>query len=309
MLLLKQVKRQRMSLRLIVILLIITLISAGCAGMSPRTKAALYCGAGGAIIGALLGALIDKNRARGAAIGAGTGAALGAGACFVIASYTNKEVADYQRTKQQIKYQPSSGNVVRITEFSLTPKVVRPSESLAFSAQYYVMTPNPDKDITVIETRTIRVYDKESATYKELGQSTDQIIMKPGTRRGDGTINLHNSTPEGQYVIALKVGLNGNRAEREYPLTVAAGAPIYQAQEGNKGVTGESPTGKYFVVSANKANLRSGPGTNFQVLNEISKGERYPILETVQNQGGSWYRIRLEDGREGWISGKVGYAE
>jgi uncharacterized protein YgiM (DUF1202 family) len=76
-----------------------------------------------------------------------------------------------------------------------------------------------------------------------------------------------------------------------------------------KEVASGSPTGKYVVISANTATLRSGLGTNFQVLNQLGKGERYPVLETVQSQSGSWYRIRLEDGREGWISGVVGHVE
>ncbi|MGH7799747.1 MAG: SH3 domain-containing protein [Thermodesulfobacteriota bacterium] len=287
--------------------------------MSPQTKAFLRCSVVGALLGGILGALTGaligkgaKEAAIGGAIGGAAGAAIGAGACFIIAS-ENKEIADYQTTKKQTNYQPSQGDMIKITEFSLSPDAVRPGEEVTFSCQYRVMTPNPNVDIAVTETRTVKIYDRASGLYKELGHSRDQITMRPGTRRSDGAITVYASTPEGQYVIALAVGLNGNRVESEQPLTIAkqAASVPYQEPKGRKeAISSESlsPTGKikqYFVVTANTANLRSGPGTNFQVVNQLRKGERYPILEAIQNPGEShsWYRIRLDDGRESWVNG------
>jgi SH3 domain-containing protein len=323
MLTIRKVIMQGRALRLIVTLLTIALFSyslAGCAGMSPQTKAAIYCGAGGAVVGAAAGTAIDqKNRGIGALIGAIIGAAAGAGACFVIAHYKNREVADYQRTKQQVNYQPSSGDTVSITEYSVSPVSTRPGEKVEFSAEYYVMTPKPDDDITVTETRTIKLYDQASRTYKELGHNTNKITMKPGTRRSDGGFNLNNATPEGKYVLALAVEYNGKRAESEKPLVVSnqPTSVSYQVPEGTKEAVPReplSPSGEikqYFIVSVDKTSLRSGAGTQFNILSQLSRGERYPILETIQNPGESysWYRIRLGDGREGWISGAVGHVE
>src|ERR1700739_3644790 len=98
MLTLRKVIIQGRTLRLIVILPTIALFSyslSGCAGMSPQTKAAVYCGAGGAIVGAAAGAAIDqKNSGIGALVGAVIGAVAGAGICFAVVSYKNREVAD-----------------------------------------------------------------------------------------------------------------------------------------------------------------------------------------------------------------------
>lgn len=312
----------RSVLKFTVAILTITIISStlvGCAGMSLKTKTALKCGVGGALLGAAIGAITGaligkgaKEAAIGAAIGGAAGGALGAGACFIIAS-KNEEVADYQTTKQQINYRPSKGDIIKITEFSLSPDVVSPGGEVTFSTQYHVMTPNPNVDISVTETRTVKIYDQASGLYKELGHNRDQITMKPGTRRSDGAISIYDSTPEGQYVIALAVGLNGNRVESEQPLVITnqPTSDSYQEPKGRKEAIPReslSPTGiikQYFVVTANTVNLRSGPGTNFQVFNQLRKGERYPILESIQNPGEShsWYRIRLEDGREGWVNG------
>lgn len=236
MLVLKQsTTAKKMMFRPIVTLLTVTLFSyslAGCAGMSPRTKAALSCGVVGGLVGAAVGAAVDKkNRGRGAAIGAAIGVAAGMGACFAIASYQNREVADYQRTSQEVSYQPSSGNKIEISEFSVSPTSVRPGDKITFNAQYYVMTPNADTDIVVTETRTIKAYDQASRTYNELGSSTNQITMKPGTRRGDGVVNINSLTPQGNYMMALAVEYNGNKAETESPLTITSNPVSYEVPD------------------------------------------------------------------------------
>ena len=55
-------------------------------------------------------------------------------------------------------------------------------------------------------------------------------------------------------------------------------------------------------VKADKANVRSGPGTGkYEVLWEV---ERYHPLEVVRRQGG-WVFFRDFEGDEGWIHGKL----
>ncbi len=51
------------------------------------------------------------------------------------------------------------------------------------------------------------------------------------------------------------------------------------------------------AVSVNKANIRSGPGTNHEIL--WSVGKYYP-LDTLKKSG-NWYKIRDFEGDEGWI--------
>ncbi|HSE83932.1 MAG TPA: SH3 domain-containing protein [Thermodesulfobacteriota bacterium] len=81
------------------------------------------------------------------------------------------------------------------------------------------------------------------------------------------------------------------------------GKPTYKAPQEEKM--------SYFVVSTDEANVRSGPGTTFEVIDQANKGDRYPVLEAVQPSGGSssWYRVRVDSFREGWISGLVGHVE
>jgi uncharacterized protein YraI len=48
------------------------------------------------------------------------------------------------------------------------------------------------------------------------------------------------------------------------------------------------------------ANLRAGPGQNFQVLRALRSGTSVIVLGL--NDGKDWYNVRLEDGTEGWLS-------
>ena len=54
------------------------------------------------------------------------------------------------------------------------------------------------------------------------------------------------------------------------------------------------PTGVGFL------RVRSGAGTGFPEITKIDPGEEFPLLE----EKGGWYRIMLDDGREGWITGQ-----
>ena len=51
------------------------------------------------------------------------------------------------------------------------------------------------------------------------------------------------------------------------------------------------------AVCVNKANIRSGPGKNHEIL--WSVGKYYP-LDTLKKSG-NWYKIRDFEGDEGWI--------
>lgn len=53
------------------------------------------------------------------------------------------------------------------------------------------------------------------------------------------------------------------------------------------------------------AKVRSGPGTQFNILNGLTRGEIVQILAVtdVRLDGFSWYRIRTESGVNGYVAG------
>lgn len=54
------------------------------------------------------------------------------------------------------------------------------------------------------------------------------------------------------------------------------------------------------TVTANKVNVRTGPGTNFPVITQVNSGE----MVTLKDQAFGWNRVVLSDGTTtGWIAG------
>lgn len=60
-------------------------------------------------------------------------------------------------------------------------------------------------------------------------------------------------------------------------------------------LTSRSPT---FIVKSKRANVRSGPGTNYRVVARVLYGD---AMQTI-GRAGHWVRIRLpESGKTGWM--------
>ena len=52
------------------------------------------------------------------------------------------------------------------------------------------------------------------------------------------------------------------------------------------------------VVTAVRANIRSGPGTNYSILETVVSTTRLPVLDTTRD----WLKVSLHNGNTGWIS-------
>ena len=50
-------------------------------------------------------------------------------------------------------------------------------------------------------------------------------------------------------------------------------------------------------------NVRSGPGLNYSVIGTLKQDQPVPI--TGQNAAGSWWQVKLVDGRQGWVTGQT----
>ena len=69
----------------------------------------------------------------------------------------------------------------------------------------------------------------------------------------------------------------------------------------NNGSTTTTTT-KTITINAESLNVRGGAGTTYAKVGSVKKGEKYNLLETKSGTDGSWYKIKLSDGKEGWIS-------
>ena len=59
------------------------------------------------------------------------------------------------------------------------------------------------------------------------------------------------------------------------------------------------------TITAEQAIVRAKPGITHPILTVVPQGAIFPVLETQE----AWYKILLEDGREGWITREVGRVE
>ncbi|MEL6609817.1 MAG: SH3 domain-containing protein [Pseudomonadota bacterium] len=56
-------------------------------------------------------------------------------------------------------------------------------------------------------------------------------------------------------------------------------------------------------VTGNRVNMRNGPGTNFQVLTQLNRGDG---AEVLQAPGNGWVKIRVvQNGRVGWMAERL----
>ena len=103
------------------------------------------------------------------------------------------------------------------------------------------------------------------------------------------------SGPGAKYDIIWKV-------EKFHPIFVIHKSdPWYQFKdfEGDKGWVHKSLVAKIktVITNADSSNIRSGPGTKFNVLLTVEKGIPFKIL----NRKGHWIEIQHADGDKGWI--------
>jgi type II secretory pathway predicted ATPase ExeA len=63
------------------------------------------------------------------------------------------------------------------------------------------------------------------------------------------------------------------------------------------------PTKRMAVVAVNAARLRDAPTAESEVIHMAVEGDTFEVLdEWTQLNGNKWFKVRLPDGREGWIA-------
>ncbi|MBI5930373.1 MAG: SH3 domain-containing protein [Chloroflexi bacterium] len=147
---------------------------------------------------------------------------------------------------------------------------------------------------------------------QNLNLTSDGEYTITATRLGEA-----NGTSEGSYRLSLEPGISnvlpqGQKHSQIYDGEVlretfsTSGETHVRYFEGNAGQqitiavrnTDLTSTATTLRVSdGQRLNVREGPGTNFAILFTISPGTLVEQLETDEE----WYRIRLDNGEEGWV--------
>lgn len=64
-----------------------------------------------------------------------------------------------------------------------------------------------------------------------------------------------------------------------------------------------TPTVAGIIQSLQRVNVRTGPSVDFSGLTSLEPGTGVQIIGV--NEDGTWYNVRLEDGREGWVTTRL----
>lgn len=181
----------------------------------------------GVVGGTLLGLLTSSkdDRVKGAAIGAAAGGALAWsiawGKCLKYFANTNSfPVADARATALAVGYTPQRGNEVRVQSFTVTPAMLAPGGNLNLAGSYYVMAPGDQKDVKVVETRTVHFYNADDKAWKELGSDETTVTAALGTRRSEGQTGMPREVAEGRYRVTFKVSALDRQDQASQEITI-----------------------------------------------------------------------------------------
>jgi hypothetical protein len=125
-----------------------------------------------------------------------------------IGTYIDQQKKNRQESMRAINYKPSQGNIVRIRGTTNEPVRVKPGEVVELRTTYYVMSPSPQAQVRIIESRVI--------------QYNNEPVMDPLVRNVDRTQGEHTSIMKlplpseaqtGQYKVITTID-NGIRRDQ-----------------------------------------------------------------------------------------------
>lgn len=127
---------------------------------------------------------------------------------------------------------------------------------------------------------------KEEASSKPVETKIEQIKEEK---------KVSESTPEVQSSTPITSPAPSHSQPPQPSKTVSPSPSILQTPE--PPLTPSLSYRSAFVVWS-YVNLRDGPGMNYKVIGTAKKGTSITILE----EKGNWFRVRLENGKEAWMS-------
>lgn len=184
----------------------------GCSAI-PKEHEGAAKGAGiGTAAGALGGALLagGGSRTKGAIIGGLAGALIGG----VIGNYTVDKKKTAAETSDKYNYQPSAGTVVRIESATATPTVIRPGEKVELNATYALMSPTPNSEISITESREVRI-DGELVGNPEVN-----VSHTAGTYTSAIPLFLPADAKKGTYKVVTTIKSPAGKDSRETSFVV-----------------------------------------------------------------------------------------
>lgn len=167
--------------------------------------------------------------------------------------------------------------------------IVHAKESSEKSA--FTCSPSTDVTKTVGETYTFQV---------TAGSTADSLTFNAGNGSVLSTFAAAPSVSNGKKVYtfritALKAGKTGIYVVQN------SGTPthVFDVTVQDKAKDDSNTDKKYAVLTGDNVNLRSGPGTSYDVVDNLAKGAVFQVLDTSNSE---WTKVTTSSGQIGYVS-------
>lgn len=136
------------------------------------------------------------------------------------------------------------------------------------------------------------IYNEQGEIIGQIGAGIQSAVLT--FEAGDGVyeVLLTPSDPAAAGGVLLILGVGSAPAAPAAPTSAAPAAPV-STQEVTSG------GGACAIFAGGRVNVRSGPGTNYNVIGQINAGTTLAV--TGVNPTGDWYQVDY-NGQAGWVS-------
>jgi len=157
----------------------------------------------------------------------------------------------------------------------------------------------PVETAKVIPAVATAPVDTTPPGFESTAQAEDAERVSVTLTTALNTADTGAATDVSYVPVAQNIAANGADTPAIIPSLIVpndSGAAIVEA----RAETNLSSEADIRSVSGNRVNVRGGPGTEFQVVTKLGRGDS---VEIIQDNGDGWVKIRpVDGGPEGWMA-------
>jgi hypothetical protein len=306
--------------------------------MSQAACIAGYTLAGGAA-GFVSGVLVDsKSAQRGkqtavvlAVAGGVAGFAIGWMKC--INQFAKAEHVSIPAVGGGPSDQATGRPMIRIEDSFLDPAAVSGGGKPVLRVRYAFNS--PDKDAKVVQQVFYQFTLPDGKVIAADAPAREELTLEPGTKRIDLPVEVPSQIDAGVLQIRVQLTVADQTATVSQDLNItadkaqlgaaqseaarrriafasgtarasgaaaAAASVVARGPTGDRSVPSEKAAGGQATVLAARLNVRDQPSTRGTVMTVLVKDYRIETVATAQGAEGRWHKVKLPDGRLGWVT-------
>jgi uncharacterized protein YraI len=196
-----------------------------------------------------------------------------------------------------------------ITELSMNPNDAHATGAANAYATLTAVAPTATPTISPTPTATpISASDIQNTAMAEtFGEATNaaltQTTLAQVTENARQT-QLFIAGETATYIVNLSLTPNPTSTRTPTPTRTASPSPTNRATTTpttQASITASSTISATVTVNVASANLRSGPGTNYSVLEAATEGESFDVIARYAD----WFLIDVGDNQQAWVSSAI----